>query len=74
MTVETIKMSSKGQVVIPKNIRDMIGADEDTLFAVTSSKDTVVLKKMDIPSKEELIKHLRLIAKKWKNEITKERI
>ncbi len=71
MTVDTIKMSSKGQIVIPKDIRTLIGADEDTIFAVTSSRDTVVLKKMNITSKEELINQLRLIAVQGKRKLKK---
>ncbi len=62
MVVETIKMSSKGQVVIPQNIREEIEADEGTVFAVVSSRDTIVLKKIATPSKEALIKELRKIA------------
>ncbi len=63
MIVETIKMSSKGQIVIPADIREEIHAKEGTIFAVVSSKDSVVLKKIATPSKEELIKDLGKIAK-----------
>ena len=62
MVVETIKMSSKGQVVIPQDIREEIEADEGTVFAVVSSRDTIVLKKIQTPSKEDLIKELKKIA------------
>ncbi|MFH0876530.1 MAG: AbrB/MazE/SpoVT family DNA-binding domain-containing protein [archaeon] len=74
MAVETIKMSSKGQVVIPKDIRDMIGANEDTIFAVTNSKDTVVLKKIEIPTKDELISQLKIIAEQGKTRLQKKGI
>ncbi|MFH1212431.1 MAG: AbrB/MazE/SpoVT family DNA-binding domain-containing protein [Candidatus Woesearchaeota archaeon] len=63
MVIETIKMSSKGQVVIPRGIRDEINADEGTVFAVIGSKDSVVLKKIATPSKEELINELGIIAR-----------
>lgn len=63
MNVETIKMSSKGQIVIPRDIREEIHADEGTVFAVVRSKDSVVLKKISTPSKEELIRELGVIAK-----------
>jgi AbrB family looped-hinge helix DNA binding protein len=62
MTVDTIKMSSKGQIVIPLDIREAIGAQEGTIFAVTNSEDAVVLKKMDMPSKDELMVQLKRIA------------
>ena len=63
MVVETVKMSSKGQVVIPLDIREEIHASEGTLFAVIGSKDTLILKKITTPSKEKLIKDLEKIAK-----------
>lgn len=62
MVVETIKMSSKGQVVIPQSIREEIEADEGTVFAVIGGKDTIVLKKILTPLKEDLIKELKKIA------------
>lgn len=57
--METTKMSSKGQVVIPQGIRNRVHADEGTIFAVMANNDTVVLKKMETPSSEQLIKQLR---------------
>ena len=62
MVIETTKMSSKGQIVIPQEIREEIEADEGTVFAVVGSKDTIVLKKITTPSKEELIRGLKKIA------------
>ncbi len=64
MAVETIRMSSKGQVVIPQDIREEVQVDEGTIFAVVGTKDTIILKKIATPSKEELIKDLGLFAKK----------
>lgn len=58
-----IKMSSKGQIVIPQDIRAEICASEGTMFAVVSGRDSIVLKKVAIPSKEELICELQMIAK-----------
>lgn len=69
MTIETIRMSSKGQVVIPFDIREEIDAQEGTLFAVIGSKDIIVLKKVETPSKEELIKGLTAIAKEGKKRL-----
>ena len=69
MEMETTKMSSKGQVVIPENIRSAVSASEGTLFAVIGSKDTIVLKKMDLPSKEELITELEKIAKEGRKRL-----
>jgi len=64
MNVETIRMSSKGQVVIPQDIREEVHGYEGTLFAVVGTKDTIILKKITTPSKEELIKDLGFLATK----------
>ena len=40
----TTKLSSKGQVVIPEDIRDDLGLKEGTQFVVIGSGDTVILK------------------------------
>ncbi len=63
MAVEMVKMSSKGQIVIPQDIRAEICATEGTIFAVVSGRDSIVLKKVVMPSKEELICELKEIAK-----------
>ncbi len=60
--IEITKMSSKGQVVIPQKAREFVQAIEGSIFAVTSTKDAIILKKINTPSKEELIKELKKIA------------
>ena len=62
MATETIKMSSRGQIVIPQDIREELKVSEGTLFSVVSAKDAIILKKIVTPSKEELIKELGVIA------------
>lgn len=74
MVVEIIKMSSKGQVVIPQDIRQDLNADEGSLFAVISSKDTVILKKIETPSKDKLILELESIAKRGRLRLQKKGI
>ena len=69
MTVETVKMSSKGQIVIPQDVREELGAQAGTVFAVVGTKDTVVLKKISTPSKEDLINSLGLFAKKARKKL-----
>ena len=71
MAVETVKMSSKGQIVIPRDIRAEICASEGTIFAVVSGKDSIVLKKIATPSKEELICELKEIAKEGRKRADK---
>lgn len=62
MPAETIKMSSRGQIVIPQDIREEIKASEGTIFSIVSAKDTIILKKVFTPSKEDLIKEIEAIA------------
>ena len=62
MVIETTKMSSKGQIVIPQDIREELQATEGTIFSVISSRDTVILKKIEMPSKEDFIKEIEAIA------------
>lgn len=69
MEVETTKMSSRGQIVIPQDIREELNAKEGTMFAVIGSKDTIVLKKIGTPSKHILIKELEAIAKEGKKRL-----
>ena len=66
MTVETVRMSSKGQIVIPWDIREEVQIGEGDVLAVVGSEDTIILKKISTPSKEDLIKDLGFFAKKAK--------
>ena len=47
------KISSKGQVVIPKAIRDLLDIREGDVFAVFGRHDSVIMKRIRIPSEEE---------------------
>ncbi len=71
MNVEMIRMSSKGQIVIPQDIRQYVSAGEGTAFAVIGSKDTIVLKKIEMPSKESLIKELKTMAEEGSRRMKK---
>jgi AbrB family looped-hinge helix DNA binding protein len=46
----TTKMSSKGQVVIPEDIRSRLGLEPGEQFIVVGDKDVVILKKIAPPS------------------------
>lgn len=49
----TTKMSSKGQVVIPEEIRKRLGLKAGSQFVVVGEKDVVILKAISPPSMEE---------------------
>jgi AbrB family looped-hinge helix DNA binding protein len=64
--IETTKMSSKGQIVIPEEIRKRLGLKTGDKFLVMSDKDVVILKTLSNPSMDEfddLIKEARKQAK-----------
>jgi len=51
--VSTTKMSSKGQVVIPENIRKKLNLKAGSRFVVVGEKDVVILKNIAPPSLDE---------------------
>lgn len=48
--VATTRMSSKGQVVIPEEVRKALGLETGAQFVVVGEGDVVVLKKVQPPS------------------------
>jgi AbrB family looped-hinge helix DNA binding protein len=52
-TLTTTRMSSKGQVVIPEEIRDRLGLQAGTPFVVVGDRDVVILKAIAAPSMKE---------------------
>ena len=65
--VKITKISSKGQVVIPQEIRKKLDLEEGNLMIVSDQNNTVLLKKIDIPkikTWEEAVKPFREAAKK----------
>lgn len=51
--VSTTKLSSKGQVVIPENIRKKLNLKTGAQFVVVADKDVVILKNISAPSLDE---------------------
>ena len=51
--VATTKMSSKGQVVIPEEIREALGLGPGAQFVVVGEGDVVILKRISPPSMSE---------------------
>ena len=63
----TTKMSSKGQVVIPEDIRKRLKIGAGSRFVVVGQDDVIILKAIEPPSMKEfnsLIKKVRQEAKK----------
>lgn len=49
--METTKLSTKGQIVIPEGLRN--GFDEGTIFTITRKNNLIVLKRVEGLSQEE---------------------
>ncbi|MGC8505288.1 MAG: AbrB/MazE/SpoVT family DNA-binding domain-containing protein [Thermoplasmata archaeon] len=64
---EYTKTSSKGQIVIPSNIRKKLNIGKGSLLAVTAQDDLIVLKKISSGISPEDIKTLRLIEEAWED-------
>jgi len=65
--VSITKISSKGQVVIPSEIRNKMNLEEGNLLIVLGSNDSIYLKKVELPklkSWEEATKPFREAVKK----------
>jgi len=52
-TLATTRMSSKGQVVIPENVRNRLGLEEGVQFLVVGENDVVILKTISPPAMSE---------------------
>jgi AbrB family looped-hinge helix DNA binding protein len=63
-SLATTKMSSKGQVVIPEDIRKRLGLEAGAQFIVVGDKDVVILKAINQPS----IKDFKNLIAKARNQ------
>lgn len=54
----TTKMSSKGQIVIPEAIRDNLKLEAGAEFIIISQDENLILKKINLPPRDELRKML----------------
>ncbi len=66
-SLATTKLSSKGQVVIPEEIRLRLGLKEGTQFVVVGDRDVVILKAIAPPAMaefDELVRKARGAARK----------
>jgi AbrB family looped-hinge helix DNA binding protein len=67
--IEVTSMSSRGQVVIPQNLRDKLKIHEGEKFVVIGEDNTIVLRKLEMPSFkgfDKLLAKTREFAKKKK--------
>lgn len=66
MALYTTKMSSRGQVVIPEDVRNALHLKEGSRFVVLHHGDSVVLKTINEPSATEFEAILKTVRAKVK--------
>jgi len=71
--MEITSMSSKGQVVIPSGVREQLNLKEGEKFVVIGEEDTVVLKKIAMPSFKNFDKILKKAQQFAKEKSIKEK-
>jgi len=62
---DTTKMSSRGQIVVPRNIREKLDLEPGDTFAVFASEGAMILKKIGIPTAEEAFDELHEWGRKY---------
>lgn len=66
--VTITRLSSKGQIVIPKDLRELLGFKSGEFFALYGENKTIVLKKIDVPSDQDFKDLLQ-----WGSDFAKEK-
>ena len=72
--IEVTRLSSKGQIVLPQAVRERLRLEEGVRFVVIASGDTVILKRLEIPSlasAQALVYKSRAFSKKSKLSLSK---
>ena len=68
VTVDTTRISERGQVVIPKDVRDRLGLKIGTRLLVVATSDAIVLQKVDLAAERlrawDLLEKARMIVQK----------
>lgn len=68
MAEEIVKMSPKGQLVVPKAIREQAGFNPSDRFIAMSVEDGVIFKKIDIDVEKEYEKLSRQVQERFERE------
>lgn len=66
---EIITMSSKGQIVVPRELRKNLGLEKGAHFTIFGKDDTLVLKRIDVPDAREAFEKIH----KWGVELAKKK-
>ena len=64
MSIEVLTVSSKGQVVLPVEMRKKLAIGNGTKLAVYASDDVIMLKPISLPSEKDFIEKIEE-ARDW---------
>lgn len=62
MKVRISKITKKGQITIPNEIRKVLNITRDDFLAITMESDYILIKKVDLPSWESIFSEGEKIA------------
>jgi AbrB family looped-hinge helix DNA binding protein len=65
--IEITRASSKGQVVIPRDIRRKLSMKSGSLFIITELNKMIILKKLDEQITKADMRTLRLVEEAWRD-------
>jgi AbrB family looped-hinge helix DNA binding protein len=68
MAEEIVKMSPKGQLVVPKAIREQIGFEPSDRFIAMPVEDGVIFKKIDIDVEQEYDRLSQQVQERFERE------
>jgi AbrB family looped-hinge helix DNA binding protein len=68
MAEEIVKMSPKGQLVVPKAIREQIGFEPSDRFIAMAVEDGVIFKKIDIDVEQEYDRLSQQVQERFERE------
>jgi AbrB family looped-hinge helix DNA binding protein len=68
MAEEIVKMSPKGQLVVPKAIREQIGFEPSDRFIAMAVEDGVIFKKIDIDVEQEYERLSQQVQERFERE------
>jgi AbrB family looped-hinge helix DNA binding protein len=63
--VEVTRVSSKGQIVLPKDVRTKLHLKKGTMFAMQATKNVILLKKIDNPILKADLETLQKVEEAW---------
>ena len=65
LKMKSVKMSKKGQLVVPAELRRLLELNPEDTFIVCGDKDHVIFKKVDLPSLKKEFEEIFSVTSKF---------